>query len=65
MTAKEWNEKYTVGMRVIYTPVMGRPKKIETVATSKAWELRDQTPVIKIAGIIGGVALSHVEIING
>jgi len=62
MTAKEWNQKYPVGTKVMYYPVAGRPEYIETETTSEAWELGHGEAVVKINRRAGGVSLKHLKI---
>lgn len=60
----EWNQRNPVGTTVRYWPVMGRDDYIETTTRSGAWVLGDGTPVVSIVGKAGGVALSHIEVIQ-
>lgn len=66
-TANSWNATWPEGTSVIYYPVLPPRDDIPPVTTktrSLAWELGDGTPVVKIEGRSGGVALSHLKIIT-
>lgn len=67
MTAREWNAIYSSGTPVTYEPVLPPVAGIDPVHTrtrSHAWELGDGTPIVKIEGRTGGVALTHLVIRN-
>lgn len=62
MTAKEWNEKYPVGTKVIYRPIRDSDDRMrETRTRSEAWELGHGQAVVCIEGTAGGVALWALE----
>lgn len=64
-TAESWNAAYPVGTRVRYWPVYpphGIPP-VDTTTRSEAWAIGDGSVVVLIAGITGGVWLSHVEVL--
>lgn len=62
---EEWNAKYPVGTEVKYW--MGKkdgfPDGIEATCT-EAIMLSGHTPVIRINGYRGCIALSHVEVVE-
>lgn len=58
--ARQFNELYPVGTPVVYWPVLGHPHCIKTLTRSRAWALSSGTPVVKVEGFAGGVAISHL-----
>ena len=62
MTAEEFNQKYGVGQRVIYHPVVGGIDAIETQTRTEAWTLSHGEPVVLVDGVTGGVALSALTV---
>jgi len=65
MKSKEFNNKYHIGSKVKYYPIIGGPKFIEAKTRSEAWELGSGHTVVKIDGRPGGVSLDAIEILNG
>jgi hypothetical protein len=65
LSAAEWNEKYPVGTHVRYWNVLPRQGEGFTTKTrGMAWELPNDTPVVLLEGKLGGIALSHLEVIS-
>ncbi len=64
MTAKEWNDTYTPGVRVAYRPLKSDPAGILTLTRSEAWELGNGHPVVLIDGKSGGVSLEHLTVVR-
>lgn len=64
MTASEWNERNPVGTPVRYFPVKGEWDHVDSETRSIAWDLYSGTPVVKIKGRVGGVALGHLLILS-
>jgi len=66
MTAEEFNAEHSVGVRVLYYPIMppiDSAPPIETATRSEAWTLPGGHHVVLINGKSGGVRLSHVEVL--
>jgi hypothetical protein len=59
--AEIWNNTVPVGTPVRYWPVMQAGEPLTTKTRSEAWTLGSGTAVVKVEGIAGGVALSHVS----
>lgn len=64
LSARRFNQLYTVGARFRYYPVPGIPDAVEVVTESEAWELCGRS-VVKVSGRIGGVSVSHLELVEG
>ncbi len=64
ITADEWNTAHPIGTRVRYYPIAGEPGFRESRTRSLAWNLGHGQPVVKIEGTAGGVALSHLVVID-
>lgn len=64
MKKNEWNEKYTVGTKVLYFPIKDEPYHVITRTRSEAWELSCGSSVVKIEGTTGGVLLSHLKVLE-
>jgi hypothetical protein len=66
-TADSWNASHPIGTHVRYWPVLPPVDSIlpkDTITRSEAWALGDGSVVVKVIGIAGGVALSHVEVLH-
>lgn len=66
MSAEQFNKRYPVGVQVRYWPVLPAddntmPKV--TVTRSEAWDTGSDTAVVKVEGMAGGVAVSHLEVL--
>jgi hypothetical protein len=59
---QQFNEKFPVGTPVLYYPVIGGEKFIETKTREKAFVLSDHTACVFVENISGCVALDAVEI---
>ncbi|MCQ8831853.1 hypothetical protein [Streptomyces malaysiensis] len=69
MNAEQFNSRYPVG-----TPVMAYPgarpekfpneKRLQTRTRSVAWALGHGEPVVMVDGYAGGIALTHVDVIE-
>jgi hypothetical protein len=53
---------FPVGTRVLYRPVAGEPKQVETTIRSTPWALGHGEIVIKIDACAGGVSVDHLTI---
>jgi len=62
INADSWNARYPAGTVVLYFPIEGEKEHVLTQTRSRAWELGNGEPVVKIKGRAGGVALSHLLI---
>lgn len=52
-----------VGTRVLAFGGTRDARAVITVTRSEVWRLGHGVPVVKVAGIDGGIALSHIEVI--
>lgn len=59
-----WNRGCPVGTPVRYRPVAGAPETVDTATRSEAWLLGSGEPVVMVNGRSGGVAISHLELIE-
>lgn len=67
MTAKEFNELYSIGQPVIYHPVIGEPDGFKTKTRSMAWSLRmvrGCKSVVMVEGKSGCVSLEAIEVVE-
>lgn len=64
LTAKQFNQLIKIGTKVRFYPVAGRQGFKETRTRSEAWELGHGEAVVKVDGIAGGVAVSHLELMQ-
>jgi hypothetical protein len=62
LTAEAWNATVDVGTPVRYWPGAREGAGERSRTRSVAWELGDGTPVVKVEGYAGGIALTHVEV---
>lgn len=66
MNADQWNDRYPIGTPVVAYPG-ARPdvdptgRRLLTRTRSQAWTLGHGTPVVKVDGQAGGIALTHVD----
>ena len=61
MTAAEFNEKFTIGTRVVYLPIIDETMgAVMTETRSEAWTLGHGEVVVKVKGITGCVCISHL-----
>ncbi|QGJ93521.1 hypothetical protein SEA_MUFASA8_73 [Arthrobacter phage Mufasa8] len=67
LKARELAEKIealsTIGTPVLYWPGVRHGEGRPSVTRSEVWELCG-TPVVAVEGYAGGIALSHIEIVN-
>lgn len=59
-----WNAVVPIGTPVRYYPIAGRPGFELRVTDSEAWELGGHTTVVRLAGRSGGVAVTHVQLVE-
>ena len=59
--ADVWNATVPIGTPVRYWPTADAPEVRVSRTHSEAWTLGDGTAVVKIEGMTGGVALTHVS----
>ncbi|MFF1499698.1 hypothetical protein ACFVZR_07440 [Streptomyces sp. NPDC058316] len=64
LTSAQWNAKYPVGTRVKAYPNLYGEDGFTTWTTSKAWTLGGHTPVALVEGYSGGIALTHLDVIE-
>lgn len=66
-SAERWNETYPQGIAVVYTPPLPLFFKFTPLVTrtcAMATCLSDGTPVVKIEGVTGWVALEHLAVLE-
>ncbi|MFI6443794.1 hypothetical protein [Kitasatospora sp. NPDC050543] len=70
LTAEQWNDRYPPGTPVIAYPGV-RPEfglaeypRLETRTRSRAWNLGHGEPVVAVDGHAGGIALTHVDVVE-
>ena len=61
MNADEWNAAHPVGTPVVAYPAFRSDQPLYTHTRSEAWTLGHGTPVVKVVGYAGGIALTHVD----
>lgn len=61
--AEAFNQRHSTGVAVRYWPVAEQSVAVDTVTRSAAWTLCGE-PVVKIVGLTGGVALSHLAVLG-
>lgn len=64
MTATEWNDQFPIGTRVRYWPIIGSPGYTDHETRSEAWELGHGIAVVSLTGKSGGMALSHLHVLE-
>lgn len=65
VTANEFNKLHPVGTWVKYYPIIGHKHDFRSTQTrSIAWELGHGAPVVKVAGVAGGVCLEALDILG-
>ncbi|MGW2837365.1 hypothetical protein ACWCWD_06590 [Streptomyces sp. NPDC001493] len=64
LSSAEWNAKFPVGTRVKAYPGVYGEDGFTTWTTSKAWTLGGHTPVAIVEGYSGGIALTHLDVIE-
>lgn len=64
MHAIQFNKKHPVGTAVRYWPGIKEGEGIETVTRSSAWVLLSGPSVVAVEGRSGGVALTHIEVMQ-
>lgn len=64
-TAEEWNIKHPIGTVVNAWPGTRDGAGLRTKTRSLAWTLGSGDPVVAVEGYPGGIALTHVEPVNG
>ncbi|WP_406078651.1 hypothetical protein OG337_28685 [[Kitasatospora] papulosa] len=64
LTSAEWNAKHPVGTRVRAYPGVYGEDGFTTWTTSRAWTLGGHTPVATVEGYSGGIALTHLDVIE-
>lgn len=71
MNAEQFNARHKVGTPVVAYPGV-RPENYPTVAErldtrtrSVAWTLGHGAPVVMVEGYAGGIALTHVDVVEG
>lgn len=64
MTAEEWNSAYPVGTAVTAYPLTRDDEPLYTRTRSQAWTLGHGAPVVAVEGYVGGIHLTHVDVIE-
>ncbi|MFJ1696222.1 hypothetical protein ACIOHC_13885 [Streptomyces sp. NPDC088252] len=64
LTSAQWNARYPVGTPVKAYPGVYGEDGFTTWTTSKAWTLGGHTPVALVEGYSGGIALTHLDVIE-
>jgi hypothetical protein len=59
-TAERFNQLYPVGSAFVYFSTMHVSDGVEVVTLSEAWELGLGDAVVRVSGVSGGVAISHL-----
>lgn len=65
MSTETWNKLYPVGSPVAAYPGTRDDAPLITRTRSRAWTLGHDTPVVMVDGCAGGIALDHVDPIEG
>ena len=60
-TAAEWNQLFVPGWPVFYRPLLNDAHVVPSRTRSFAWNLGHGAPIVKIAGVAGGVSLEHLS----
>ncbi|MFE2556026.1 hypothetical protein ACFXGT_08310 [Streptomyces sp. NPDC059352] len=64
LTAAEWNAQYPEGTHVIAYPMTRADRPVVGRTRSRAWTLGGHTPVVLVDGEAGGIALTHVDVVD-
>lgn len=59
-----WNDEHPVGIPVRVWPGTTEGRHLDTVTRTPAWMLGDHTPAVSVADYAGGIALTHVQILE-
>lgn len=59
-----WNKHVPIGTKVKYYPIAGEEKYICEETRTPAWILSNGEALVSITGRSGGVALSHIELVE-
>lgn len=62
--ASEFNKRYPIGTKVKAWPLTLDDDPLLTITRGKAWELGDGTPVVSVEGYSGGIALTHIKVVE-
>ncbi|WP_049569100.1 hypothetical protein [Streptomyces sp. SBT349] len=65
MNADAWNAAHPVGTQVVAYPATRADEPLYTWTRSMAWALGHGEPVVLVEGRSGGIALSHVDPVDG
>jgi hypothetical protein len=64
LTAEQWNERYPIGTPVRCWPGFREGEGMVTRTRTPAWTLGCGAAVVSVDGKSGGIALTHVELLN-
>jgi hypothetical protein len=67
ISAESFNRRFPIGTPVRYWAVLPQHPSVppkDTKTRSAAWEVANGRPIVMIEGLSGGVALSHIEILE-
>ena len=64
MTANEFNERFPIGTPVDYTPILGGTERKRTRIRSGAWPLGHGDVVVLVEGVIGGVTIEALHLVE-
>jgi len=65
LTAEEFNSRHPVGTRVVAYPGTRGESGITTHTRTPAWTLGHGAAVVAVEGVVGGIALTHIDVIAG
>ena len=65
MTADEFNAAFPVGTRVAAFPITRDEQPLITTTRTPAWALGHGVAVVAVDGYAGGIALTHIDVIEG
>lgn len=57
---EQFNDLIPLGTPVAYWPGVREGKGVVSTTRSRAWLVGEHTPVVKVEGYAGGIALTHV-----
>lgn len=60
MNAEQFNKENSIGDKVKYQSIIGVTRAIDTVIRSEAWDLPHGDTIVKVAGVSGGVCITHL-----
>jgi hypothetical protein len=64
MTAQEFTQQFPIGTPVDYTPIIGGTERKRTRIRSGAWPLGHGDVVVMVEGVIGGVTIEALSVVD-